>query len=125
MGIKGMDVEKLVKLMNLTFSSNDHEALSALRKCNQVLSDHKLLWSDFFETLLKFNPAPTPSPPPSKPKEPEPVDDDLAEHFDELIPHLKGKQLEFILGLQEWFEDHGSLTPKQEQAFYSVYERHC
>jgi hypothetical protein len=38
--------ERLVKLLGLTRSSNDGEALAALRKCNDVLTQHHLSWAD-------------------------------------------------------------------------------
>ena len=38
--------ERFVKLLGLTRSSNDGEALVALRKCNDVLTQHRLDWAD-------------------------------------------------------------------------------
>ena len=38
--------ERFVKLLGLTRSSNDGEALAALRKCNDVLTQHRLTWAD-------------------------------------------------------------------------------
>ena len=38
----------LVKLLNLTTSDNDHEALSAIRRCNAILKSNKLTWNDFY-----------------------------------------------------------------------------
>jgi hypothetical protein len=38
--------ERFVKLLGLTHSNNDGEALAALRKCNDVLKQHRLSWAD-------------------------------------------------------------------------------
>ena len=38
--------ERFVKLLGLTHSNNDGEALAALRKCNEVLKQHRLSWAD-------------------------------------------------------------------------------
>ena len=38
--------ERFVKLLGLTRSSNDGEALAALRKCNDLLTQHRLGWAD-------------------------------------------------------------------------------
>jgi hypothetical protein len=38
--------ERFVKLLGLTRSSSDGEALAALRKCNDVLTQHRLNWAD-------------------------------------------------------------------------------
>jgi len=37
---------KLIKLLNLTQSPNDHEALSAIRFVNRLLKKHELSWDD-------------------------------------------------------------------------------
>jgi hypothetical protein len=42
-----LDVERLVKLLAMTTSSHDNEALTAIRKVNAMLSEHGLTWSDF------------------------------------------------------------------------------
>ena len=42
----GRDRERFVKLLGLTESSNDGEALAALRKCNAMLRQQHLTWED-------------------------------------------------------------------------------
>ena len=49
-----IDRTRLSKLMNLTTSDSDGEALNALRKANELLTKHKLTWS---EILLKAGAA--------------------------------------------------------------------
>ena len=44
MSFSDTDLVKIVKLLNLTTSTNDHEALSAVRKANALLKNHKILW---------------------------------------------------------------------------------
>lgn len=39
-----MDIDKLIKLLTLTQSQNDHEALSAIRKVNSILADNGQTW---------------------------------------------------------------------------------
>jgi hypothetical protein len=41
-----LDREKILKLMMLTTSDNDHEALSALRKANAIIKKAKQTWQD-------------------------------------------------------------------------------
>jgi hypothetical protein len=123
--------------MNLTQSSNDHEALAALKKANQMLSKKKLLWSELFESLLTYQ---KPQPPfgqqrPFRSDPPEPEEEEidldklneeeiLAQAFENIIPLLKGRTLEFVLSLKQWFDDNGSLTEKQKHAFANIYEKH-
>lgn len=40
--------EKLKKLLPLTASTNDHEALSAIRKANDILKDSGISWPQVF-----------------------------------------------------------------------------
>ncbi len=41
-----MDKDRLIKLLNLTSSDNDNEAISALRKANAMLKEGNLTWGD-------------------------------------------------------------------------------
>ncbi len=45
------EFDRLKKLMQMTQSGNDNEALVALRKANSILSRHKLNWEQFIERL--------------------------------------------------------------------------
>ena len=42
----GKERERFVKLLGMTHSSSDGEALAAIRKCNDMLTQHKLSWHD-------------------------------------------------------------------------------
>ncbi len=42
-----MDKERILKFLNLTASSNDNEALSAIKKANKLLRENKLNWEYF------------------------------------------------------------------------------
>ena len=43
-----MDKLKLIKILSLTTSSNDGEALSAIRKANEFIVANKLSWDTIF-----------------------------------------------------------------------------
>lgn len=45
---------KFFKLMNLTQSDNDNEALVALRKANAMLRHSKLTWKDILDEAEKY-----------------------------------------------------------------------
>lgn len=72
-----LDKDRLVKLLNLTASSHDGEALAAIRKSNELLQQHKSSWSAVMGLdppvvevqVERPRPAPAPAPPPTpKPK---------------------------------------------------------
>lgn len=65
-----LDKDRLVKLLNLTASMHDGEALAAIRKSNELLQQHKSSWSEVMgldapavEAEVE-QPRPTPPPPP-------------------------------------------------------------
>jgi len=43
----------LVKFLNLSTSNNDHEALSAIRKANELLKKNNKAWNDLFVFSIK------------------------------------------------------------------------
>jgi hypothetical protein len=50
--MKIADFHKLKKLMMLTLSSNDHEALAALKKANEIVARSSTDWNRIFERLV-------------------------------------------------------------------------
>jgi hypothetical protein len=48
--------DKLIKLLQLSQSSNDYEALSAIRKANAVLRAKNMDWNQFFSHALPQGP---------------------------------------------------------------------
>jgi len=62
--------EKITKLLNLTRSENDHEALAAVRKANRLLDSKGMLWPEFFSgNFVTIPPAPQNRPAPANPLE--------------------------------------------------------
>ncbi len=49
------DINKFIKLMNLSESSNDAEALNAIRKANKMLRDNKTDWSTLITQRIVIN----------------------------------------------------------------------
>jgi hypothetical protein len=43
-----MDKSKIIKLLSLTQSDNDHEALNAIRMANRILRTNEFTWEKFF-----------------------------------------------------------------------------
>lgn len=67
-----LDKERLVKLLNLTGSAHDGEALAAIRKANELLDQHKASWSDVMGIGVEPASAPEPEPAPPPPPPPHP-----------------------------------------------------
>jgi hypothetical protein len=48
-----MDLEKLIKILNLTTSDSDGEALAAIRTANSLLKKSGKTWEDMFKAVPK------------------------------------------------------------------------
>lgn len=66
-----LDKDRLAKLLNLTESEHDGEALSAIRKANELLRLHRMNWP----AALGMLPSETEEPPRPEPPRPPPADD--------------------------------------------------
>lgn len=71
--MKMKDFEKLKKMMERTFSENDHEALASIRAANRILAAEGLTWDRIFNRTVtvvnEVEEAPAPSPAPSSGKQ--------------------------------------------------------
>lgn len=113
-----MDTQKLIKLLNLTQSDSDPEALSAIRKANEIVRENKVLWN----SLIKCPSEKFCSHTKLAPKDLQVVDD---ETIDELLEHpkLKDTAREFVESLKEFYESKKFLTARQEEIFWQIYKR--
>ncbi len=57
-----IDKVRLVRLLRMTESDQDAEALTAIRKGNELLRAHGMNWADIVDPLPPRNPAPPPLP---------------------------------------------------------------
>jgi hypothetical protein len=58
--MQAKDRERLVKLLSMTHSASDGEALAAIRKCNELLRQHKVSWNDVVAQQCSSQPQRTP-----------------------------------------------------------------
>lgn len=99
-----MNIELLIKVLNLTTSDNDGEALSAMRKAPASAGQQKKR---------------------SSPERTESQSDDLTKMnylMQECI--LTPWEGEFVNNIRAWRRRHGYLTPKQRHVFDKVYRKH-
>jgi hypothetical protein len=114
-----MDFDKLTKLMMMTTSSHEGEALNALRMANKILLKEKKNWADI---LQKTSPAKRYYPtyqPPTKNKR-------IAEMFELLKKEKRMTQStrQFIDDIELKFRLYGELTPKQKAAIEKIFFRY-
>lgn len=109
-----MDMQKLSKLMMLTTSDNDYEALASLRKANSLVSAGGKTWSDLLLSVTHK---------PSKDN----TDDEfnvvlsVFEYCGEHITHQT--TMDFLQSLERFYTKNGFLTFKQADALMFILER--
>ena len=102
-------MDKIIKLLNLTTSSNDYEALSAIRKANEILKKDNKIWKDVIHSLPKIKSEPT-------------IDQMFASLFG-CFPEYKST--DFLFGLYGFYEKNNFLTKNQLSKLKNMYETYC
>jgi len=109
-----MDVTKLIKLMNLTTSTFDGEALNAIRKANLLLAESNISWAEFIkEKNITINKIVI-----KKPRDPE--IEQMLKICKKGVRSSSGQM--FIRSLANWYKNHGSLSEKQMEALKAWYD---
>lgn len=116
---KGMtlkEFDRFRKLMALTTSDHDPEALAALRQANKVLSTNKITWDDVFKKLVSVEGEEAPDEPSAARS-----GDGIEEAFVVVRKSLRpGSFADFIDSLEEQWHEKGYLTPNQREALFKA-----
>lgn len=109
------DYFRLQKLMMMTTSENDNEALSALRSANTILKAESLDWNKVFartvQVINEFEPAPS-----DQPGDGSDVDEAFA-------TVMEGHESEFISSLYDQWQRKRWLSPAQRDALFKTAQR--
>ena len=141
-----IDLIKLIKLLMLSTSDSDGEALSAIRHANQLVKKSNLTWEDVikkanYKKKRYIEPAPRrpdpppppppkpppPPPPPPKPEAPkeEPTVDDM---FVFLLnnPYLPESEYDFNFtkSVCEFYISKKWISDKQKLYIYKIYKKY-
>lgn len=118
--MKVKDFNTLVKLMQMTFSESDGEALTALRKGNGILLANNLNWQQVLNKVVQLEVE-------EAPPEPEPSEKESAKRREieaafEIMTHtqLSGSFAQFIDSLREQYFDTGRLSMAQRDALFKA-----
>lgn len=110
---------RLTKLLMMTTSDNDGEALVALRKANEMMRAKKISWMDVFGT--KDAPKSHNNHHYTAPSHQDDYDFMIDEVLDCSIPP---KTAELMRSFQDFFRKNGRLSNKQIDVFESIYARY-
>jgi hypothetical protein len=115
--------EKIAKLLNLTSSDNDGEALNAIRIANQILKKNGLDWPTLIEEDKPIRYQAKEPPVTPAPMKVHIVDED---DVHEIIDFIKDNAWEdfdysFVDSIEKNFEEYHRLTRRQMNALKKVY----
>lgn len=116
-----MDKGRLIKLLNLTQSDNDNEALSALRKANALLKKAGKAWEDFLVVgSIKTNYSQSQQ---SRPRHTRNRADNetMIVELKKVYHDLTTWEQNFLDSVDHWFSKKGFLTEKQELTLGRIY----
>ncbi len=118
-----MPQKKILKLLDLTNSENDAEALNAIRKANEVRKKAGWQWADVFAKTV----SPRNNLPPSVHRPPPPPKFVTVETmFDEILKRNLGDvlraRIEQLKYVYEWTE---SLSGEEVNTLINTYNRNC
>lgn len=121
-----MNTELLVKLMRMTTSNHDAEALVALRKANAMLAEAKMDWHDVLSGRVRAAPPRADNSyrtPPSQRQRSAQVDvKEMITYLLNTIPsHLSF--YDYVVSVSHWYDVKGSLTEPQYVAIRRAYLR--
>lgn len=107
------DYAMFLKLMNLTTSQYDNEALSAIRMANAVLARTNQTWEDLLHNKIVMIAPPSTAKPAAKSG----VRYTNAAEIDDFFTRLQSRNLgtfqEWVDSVHEWWESKGFLTEAQ------------
>ncbi|MBX2989124.1 MAG: hypothetical protein KF802_14635 [Bdellovibrionaceae bacterium] len=105
-----MNIERLVKLLNLTASNSDGEALNAIRLANSILRKANRTWSDLISGGVARQ--------------------DSGPSIQEMLEFLQNCDLHsgtrrFIDSLEDFHSKNGFLTDRQMTKLKEIYQHYC
>lgn len=122
---KASDFEIFIKLMMMATSTNDGEALTALRKANAKLAAINRNWEELLRG--KVAAADFPDIPMGgdldRGRGVKHTDPFISTMLDELLQNTKGGFADFVSDVNRFWEEKGFLTEKQYQAIRKSWEK--
>jgi hypothetical protein len=111
--VKLDDFVRLKKLMSLTSSDSDAEALGAIRAANKVLTTSGYTWEMVLSRTVTVLSA----------VEAMPADEDEAPPFDMALRGAAGTFRDTLLSIQAQYEERGFISARQRQVVEDAAER--
>lgn len=124
MNAKASDFEIFIKLMMLSTSPNDGEALTALRKANAKLHSIGRNWEELLRGKVAVSDFPdAPSLGGDLRRGIKHTDAAIQIILDDLMSEVRGGFRDYIESVNEWWETRGYLTDKQYEVIKKAWEQ--
>ena len=120
-----MPQDKILKLLELTKSSNDAEALNAIRKANEIREKAGLQWEEVFARAIKtYKPSNLPPIFGMQPRQPKflTVETMFREILNRDLSDLLRTKIEQLKFVYEWTQ---SLDGDEVSTLINTYNRNC
>ena len=117
--MKLSDFNRLRKLMAMTFSDNDTEALTSVRAANRLLKDNGLTWQRVFDRTVRVENSVEEAIPSKGGYSGEEVD----RMFEDALSKAGGGFRDFLLSLQATYDERGRLSEGQMDALVRAAKR--
>lgn len=121
------DLALLKKVLAMTTSENDGEALTAIRKANAILKKGNLSWADVLERTVSAGPSVVVNAGPigePKPAQEATLEEQIQHAFDTLRGVPLGGFRIFIDSLEEQFNEKKYLSQAQRAPLFEAYKNH-
>ena len=119
--------DRFIKLMNMTASQSDSEALTALRRANAMLDEQNMTWEEFLRAKVKFKveqiPVASTSDTDKGTQRPQRHTDadEINPMFELLLATVHDGFRNYIESVHEWWQSKGFLTQKQYDVIRQAY----
>jgi len=127
-----MSKDRMIKLLMMTTSENDNEALVAIRKANGVLAEMDITWEGYLEGKLKEKVNNSykgyeenhkkESYKKAKKAKKYTDEEEIELMFKIVLMGVKGSFADFIISIYDWWIDNRFLTEKQYEALCKAYQ---
>ena len=116
--MKQDDVNKIIKLLDMSSSENDHEALLAARMANSIIKKYNIRWVQFFHDNIKYKTNVV--------YEEEKTGASNEEMISELLSttRLSDKDRKWVEIFENAIENYGKLTERQEEVLKNIYDKY-
>lgn len=127
------ELDLIKRIMGLTFSNQDGEALAAIRKANGILKKYNLTWQEILSRTVTVNHVEAAAPQPMRPPAGNGIDPageaitvavQTKRAFDMLRGNLTGSFAAFIEDLEKQFLRTGYLSPDQRRPLFTAANRY-